>query len=46
MILNGLGFVSTSLYWYGAFFSGKATRYLLGDAVEPGQFNDDFCARL
>jgi hypothetical protein len=42
MILNGLGFVSAPLYWYGAFFSGKATRHLLGEAVEPEHLNDDY----
>jgi transposase len=46
MILNGLGFVSAPLYLYGALFSGKATRHLLGEAVEPEHLNDDYLGRL
>jgi transposase len=46
MILNGLGFVSASLYLYGAFFAGKATGHLLAETVEPEHLNDDYLGRL
>ncbi len=41
IILNGLGFVSGSLYLFPQFFEDKATEHLLGEGIEPKQLNDD-----
>jgi len=41
IILNGLGFVSRSLYLFPQFFEDKATEHLLGEGIEPKQLNDD-----
>jgi len=46
IILNGLGFVSGSLYLFPQFFEDKATEHLLGDGIEPKQLNDDKISRV
>ncbi len=39
--MNGLGFVSGSLYLFPQFFEEKATEHLLGEGIEPKHLNDD-----
>ncbi len=46
IILNGLGFVSGSLYLFPQFFEDKATEHLLGEGIEPKQLNDDKIGRV
>jgi transposase len=46
IILNGLGFVSRSLYLFPQFFEDKATEHLLGDGIESKQLNDDKISRV
>ena len=46
MILNGLGFVSSPLYLFEQFFSGKAIEALLGEGITPEQLNDDRLGRV
>ncbi len=46
IILNGLGFVSRSLYLFPQFFEDKATEHLLGDGIEPKHLNDDKISRV
>jgi transposase len=46
MILNGLGFVSSPLYLFEQFFTGKATEHLLGPGVLPEHLNDDRLGRV
>lgn len=41
MILNGLGFVSGTLYMFSKFFEGKCTERLLGTGITTAQINDD-----
>lgn len=41
MLLNGLSFVSASMYLFEKFFSGKATEELLGFGIKPEYLNDD-----
>ena len=45
MILNGLGFLSASLYLFKEFFVGKATEHLLGEGILPENLNDDRIGR-
>jgi transposase len=46
IILNGLGFVSRSLYLFPQFFEDKATEHLRGDGIEPKHLNDDKISRV
>ena len=46
IILNGLGFVSGSLYLFPQFFEDKATEHLLGEGIEPKHLNDDKIGRV
>jgi transposase len=41
MLLNGLGFVTSPLYLFAEFFSGKAIKHLMGESIEPEWLNDD-----
>lgn len=41
MLLNGLGFVTSPLYLFTEFFSGKAIKHLMGESIEPEWLNDD-----
>lgn len=46
MILNGLGLVSSPLYLFSKFFSGKATEHLIGEGIKPEHLNDDRLGRV
>lgn len=46
MILNGLGLVSSPLYLFSRFFSGKATEHLLGEGINAEYLNDDRLGRV
>ena len=46
IILNGLGFVSGSLYLFPQFFEDKATEHLLGEGIEAKHLNDDKIGRV
>ncbi|MBZ8182866.1 IS1634 family transposase, partial [Oscillatoria salina] len=46
MILNGLGLVSSPLYLFSRFFSGKATEHLLGKGIKPEYLNDERLGRV
>jgi transposase len=46
MILNGLGLVSSPLYLFSKFFSGKATEHLIGQGIKPEHLNDDRLGRV
>jgi transposase len=46
MVLNGLGFVSASLYLYSSFFKGKVTEHLLGNNITAEMLNDDLLGRV
>ena len=45
-ILNGLGFLSTSLYLFEEFFCGKATEHLIGPGIEPELLDEDRLGRV
>jgi len=45
MILNGLGFVSRTLYLYSEYFEDKPIDHFLNTAVEPEQIDDNVLGR-
>ncbi|MBS4165365.1 Uncharacterized protein NEOC65_000422 [Neochlamydia sp. AcF65] len=45
MILNGLGFVSRTLYMYSEYFEDKSIDHLLGTSVIPEQIDDNVLGR-
>lgn len=45
LILNGLGFVTRSLYMTSTFFQGKPVERLLGKAISANDLNDDTLGR-
>src|SRR5690242_20610167 len=45
MILNGLGFINTTLYMTPRFFHDKPVSFLLGEGVRANQLNDDNLGR-
>lgn len=45
MILNGLGFVSRTLYLYSEYFEDKPIDHLLGTPVTPDQIDDNVLGR-
>jgi transposase len=45
MVLNGLGFIESRLYFYSNFFMGLPTEKLLGEGITPAHLNDDTLAR-
>jgi transposase len=45
MILNGLGFVSRTLYMYSEYLGGKLIDHLLGTPVIPEQIDDNVLGR-
>ena len=45
MIINGLGFMNTTLYLHPVFFSNKPVSKLLGGDFSPSDFNDDSLGR-
>lgn len=45
LILNGLGFVTRSLYMTSTFFQGKAVDRLLGKSISAEDLNDDSLGR-
>lgn len=45
LILNGLGFVTRSLYMTSAFFQGKPVERLLGKGIAASDLNDDTLGR-
>lgn len=46
MILNGLGFVSGTLYMFPKYMESKACEHLLGEGVLPEYLNDDRLGRV
>jgi transposase len=45
LILNGLGFVTRSLYMTSSFFEGKPVELLLGENIRAGDLYDDTLGR-
>lgn len=45
MVLNGLGFNESRLYFYSNFFIGLPTESLLGEGISPSSLNDDTLSR-
>jgi transposase len=45
MVLNGLGFNESRLYFYSNFFIGLPTERLLGEGISPSSLNDDTLSR-
>lgn len=45
MILNGLGFVSRTLYLYSEYFEDKPIDHLLGASIKPDQIDDNVLGR-
>jgi transposase len=45
MILNGLGFVSRTLYLYSEYFEDKPVDHLLGTSIRPEQIDDNVLGR-
>ena len=45
IILNGLGFMSRSLYLFLQFFEDKAIEHLLGEGIKAEELNDDKLGR-
>jgi transposase len=45
MILNGLGFIESRLYFYSNFFIGLPKEKLLGEGITPSHLNDDTLSR-
>ncbi|MBD2565324.1 DUF4277 domain-containing protein [Nostoc linckia FACHB-391] len=46
MILNGLGFVSGTLYMFPKYMDSYACEHLIGEGVLPEHFNDDRLGRV
>ncbi|MBD0299065.1 MAG: IS1634 family transposase, partial [Nitrososphaera sp.] len=46
MILNGLGFVSGTLYMFPKYMDGYACEHLLGEGILPEYLNDDKLGRV
>jgi transposase len=46
MILNGLGFVSGTLYMFPKYMDGHACEHLLGEGILPEYLNDDRLGRV
>ncbi|MBH8575388.1 DUF4277 domain-containing protein, partial [Nostocaceae cyanobacterium CENA369] len=46
MILNGLGFVSGTLYMFPKYMDGYACENLLGEGILPEYLNDDRLGRV
>lgn len=46
MILNGLGFVSGTLYMFPKYMDGYACEHLLGEGILPEYLNDDRLGRV
>jgi len=45
MVLNGLGFIESRLYFYSNFFIGLPTDRFLGEGISPSDLNDDELGR-
>ncbi len=45
MILNGLGFVSRTLYLYSEYFEDKPVDHLVGASIKPEQIDDNVLGR-
>ena len=46
MILNGLGFINSSLYLFSRFFEDKPVERLLGEGIKASDLNDDRLGRV
>ena len=46
IIINGLGFISRTLYLFSQFFEDKETEHLLGKGIKIEYLNDDKIGRV